>query len=302
MEVTVVIPTFNRYARIQETLSALKNQDFKGFSVIVVNDGSTEKQYTELGTYCSQLSFQCKVLSQTNAGASAATNNGVRHAADGLIILFDDDIIPSDNCISQHVKFHAQHPGSILSGSADTDPSRTVTDVQRYKLYMEEQWRKRRPDTDQLVTVHFENFIITTANISMPREIFLQLNGFNTGLRDGYDVDFGFRALIRNIPLYFDRNVRSVHNDLISLRYYAGRQRAYTLSKRKIFADYPDLRSRIGEAGEPPVTGMKKLAYALLRKKALVNFMESSIFSWLIPRRLRYRFYGAAIASLSRTQ
>jgi glycosyltransferase involved in cell wall biosynthesis len=301
VEVTVVIPTFNRYERIQETLSALKNQEYKDFSAIVINDGSSDQRYAQLQSWCDQLPYRCHVISQSNSGASAATNHGVGNAPDGLIILFDDDILPSPSCIRQHVEFHNKHQDCIISGSADTDPERTVTDVQRYKIYMEEQWRKSRPDTERCVAVGFDNFIITTANMSLSRSLFQKLQGFNVSLRDGYDVDFGFRALLNGVQLFFDRNIRSVHNDLISLRYYAGRQRAYTVSKQKIAADHPELRPRLRDIEVAPVSGMKKMVYALLRNNVVVNFMESGSFAWLVPKTIRYRVYGAAIASLSRT-
>lgn len=302
MEVTVVIPTFNRYSRLQETLSALGDQDFKAFRVIVVNDGSTEKAYEYLNDFCLGLPYSCTVIQQENAGASAATNSGVRHAKDGLIVLFDDDILPSRSCIQQHIRFHDVHLNAILSGSADSDPDRSVTDVQRYKLYMEATWRKLRPDTEQLTKVGYDNFIITTANMSMQRKVFLDTGGFDIALRDGYDVDFGFRALMKGYSLYFDRNVRTIHNDQISLRYYAGRQRAYTESKRRIVEQHPELQEKFKAETERNVSGLKRMVYSVLRVPLFVDLFESRAFRWMLPRALRYKIYGSTIASLSQSR
>ncbi len=298
MTVTVVIPTFNRLNKLLETLDALSGQTFREFTVIVVDDGSTDGTTEKLKTRHSAYPFPLQILFQINAGASAATNSGVRLAGDGLVILFDDDILPSAECLALHVRFHESNVGAILSGSADTDPARTTTDIQRYKLYMEQKWKEARPDTHSLLEVGFENFIITTANMSLQRDLFLSLDGFSVDLRDGYDVDFGFRALMKNAKLYFDRNVKTIHNDQISLRYYAGRQRAYTTSKREIVKKHPELKSRLSDE-QPTVSGFKAFAYRLLRKSFAVNIIESAAFRVLIPRALRYRIYGSTIASLS---
>lgn len=299
MAVTVVIPTYNRSNKIIETLNALCNQDFGDFSVIVVNDGSVDNTVNAILEIESQLRFPLQVISQKNAGASAATNLGVQKANSGLVILFDDDILPESSCISKHVNFHKENPGSILSGSADTDPKRAITDVQRYKLYMEEQWRLARPDTLERTSVDFDNFIITTANMSLDRETFLKLDGFSTYLRDGYDVDFGFRALLNSIPLYFDRTIKTIHNDQISLRYYASRQRAYSESKKKILSSHSELSNKIRIEPASRPSFIKNFIYGILRNRTLVRFFESNIFAKIVPQYLRYRVYGSTIAALS---
>lgn len=298
MAVTVVIPTYNRLNKLLETLDALSRQSYRDFSVIIVDDGSPDGTTEKVKAGSLNYPFSLQIIYQQNAGASAATNSGVRLAGDGLVILFDDDILPSYECIAQHIAFHEKVPDAILSGSADTDPQRTTTDVQRYKLYMEQKWREARPDTNTLLEVGFENFIITTANMSLQRNLYLSLQGFSTELRDGYDVEFGFRALMKNTRLYFDRNVKTIHNDQISLRYYASRQRAYTSSKREILKKYPELKSRF-EADQPAVTGFKAFVYRLLRNSLTTNIIESSAFSVLVPRAVRYKIYGSTIASLS---
>lgn len=299
MAVTVVIPTYNRINKLLETLRALSQQSFKEFSVIVVDDGSVDGTTEAIRNSVAEFPYPIQIIYQQNAGASAATNNGVRLASDGLVILFDDDIIPSTGCIAAHVAFHSTHTSSILSGSADTDPKNTNSDVERYKLFMEQKWREARPDTNRLLEVGFQNFIITTANMSFQRETFMAIGGFSTELRDGYDVDFGFRALLNKTRLYFDRNVATIHNDKISLRYYAGRQRAYTNSKKEILKKFPELQSQF-EVGTPEtVSGFKSIAYSLLRKPGVVRFVESAFFAATIPRSVRYRVYGSTIAALS---
>lgn len=300
--VTIVIPTYNRSGKLLETLDALAMQDTTDFHVIISDDGSSDKTKTFVEEKKESLPFSLDYFYHPNGGASESTNIGVESAANGLIILLDDDILPARDTISKHIQFHRGHPGSILSGSADTDANLTVTDVQRYKLFMEMEWKKLRPDANKLISIDFNNFIITTANMSFPRSIFQQLAGFNTGLRDGYDVDFGFRALLAGVPIYFDGTVKSIHNDQINLRYYAKRQKAYMDSKRIIFSNYPGLREKINLDFELKVPFYKSAFYNVLKLKVAVRFFESKTFAAVFPRALRYRIYGSTIAALTLSQ
>ncbi len=297
--VTIVIPTYNRSHKIRETLDALAQQDFRDFSVIVVDDGSTDGSGDAIEKMLPALPYPARLIRQSNRGASAATNAGVNAAPEGIVILFDDDMIPAPATVRRHAEFHAAHPGSILCGSTDTDPARTTTDVQRYKLYMEEEWQRIRPLEEKPVRMSFGQFMITTANMSFPRNVFLETGGLDVSLRDGYDVDFGFRALLRDVPLYFDRSVRAIHNDQISLRYYGRRQKAYMDSKRTIFARNPGLREKTGDTGELRVPFFKAALYAVLRIPFLVAFFESGAFAKLFPRTIRYKIYGSTIAAIS---
>ncbi len=300
--VTIVIPTYNRSGKLLETLDALALQDVLHFHVLISDDGSTDDTKKRVAEKKGSLPFTVDYFFHPNGGASESTNLAVERAREGLIILLDDDILPAHDTISKHIQFHSEHAGSILSGSADTDAQRTVTDVQRYKLFMEMEWKKIRPDANKLISIDFNNFIITTANMSFPKAIFQKLAGFNVGLRDGYDVDFGFRALLANVPLYFDGTVKSIHNDQISLRYYAKRQKAYMDSKRIIFASYPELRKKIKTDFDPQVPLYKSFFYSFLKLKLAVDFFESKTFATVFPKPIRYRIYGSTIAALTLKQ
>lgn len=297
-EPTIVIPTYNRSAKLIETLDALLLLTYKNFRVVVIDDGSTDNTAQIVAAKKKQLPFPVDFYTQPNSGASAATNNGVAKAGKGLIILLDDDILPEPGMVSDHLAFHRDHPQSILSGSAETDPHRSVTDVQRYKLFMETEWKRIRP-SNGLKKIDFNDFMITTANMSFPFEVFQKVGGFDISLRDGYDVDFGFRALLKNIPLYYDARVRSIHNDQISLRYYSKRQKAYTDSKKIIFDRNPELRDKIGREIIPQVSFLKSIAYSILSLPLVVSFFESGFFVKIFPKQFRYRIYGSTIAALS---
>jgi len=44
-KVSVIIPSFNRFKYLLNTITSVKNQTYENIEIIVVNDGSTEKEY-----------------------------------------------------------------------------------------------------------------------------------------------------------------------------------------------------------------------------------------------------------------
>src|SRR5258708_4266873 len=91
--VSVIIPTYNRAALISKTIENVFQQIYQDIEIIVVNDGSTDDTLEKLASFGEKI----RVISQANAGPSAARNRGVE-VAEGEIIAFqdsDDSWMPS---------------------------------------------------------------------------------------------------------------------------------------------------------------------------------------------------------------
>ena len=96
--ISVVIPTFNAEAFLEECLSSLLKQTFKDFEVILVNDGSTDNSL-DIMTKLAKKDPRIKIIDQKNAGVSHARNIGISAAKGEYIIFMDAD----DYLIHNHV-------------------------------------------------------------------------------------------------------------------------------------------------------------------------------------------------------
>jgi glycosyltransferase involved in cell wall biosynthesis len=74
--VTIVIPVYNSARYIGQALDSLQAQTFKDFEVIVVNDGSEDRE--ELETILKSHPLSLTYVSQENKGVSAARNAAIR--------------------------------------------------------------------------------------------------------------------------------------------------------------------------------------------------------------------------------
>lgn len=88
MKVTVIIPTYNYGAFIEESISSVFNQTRLPDEIIVVNDGSTDNTSEVLKKYSDK---QISVITTTNQGVSAARNTGLDNASGDVIAFLDAD-------------------------------------------------------------------------------------------------------------------------------------------------------------------------------------------------------------------
>ncbi|MBN1492650.1 MAG: glycosyltransferase family 2 protein, partial [Candidatus Omnitrophica bacterium] len=101
MDISVIIPTFNRKDLLKRALDSVCGQTFTPYEVIVVDDGSSD------GTLALQADYPDVVfVSQENRGVSAARNNGVAKAHGEWICFLDSDDLWKPRKLEIQKEFH----------------------------------------------------------------------------------------------------------------------------------------------------------------------------------------------------
>lgn len=88
MQVSVVIPTYNRAAFIREALTSVLQQTFQDFEILVIDDGSTDNTadlVKQIGD------ARIRYLTQNHLGVSAALDLGWRSTHGAYIARLDSD-------------------------------------------------------------------------------------------------------------------------------------------------------------------------------------------------------------------
>ncbi len=86
--ISVVIPLYNKEKQIAYTLQSVFEQTFQDFEIVVVDDGSTDNSVEEVERFDDS---RIRLIHQTNAGVSAARNQGIEEARGELIAFLDAD-------------------------------------------------------------------------------------------------------------------------------------------------------------------------------------------------------------------
>ena len=87
MQISVIIPTYNRKHLISRAIKSVINQSLKPFEIIVVDDGSTDGTYE----FINQFFPEIRVIRQSNNGVSSARNLGLKNAKGNWIAFLDSD-------------------------------------------------------------------------------------------------------------------------------------------------------------------------------------------------------------------
>lgn len=87
LNVSVVIPTYNRATLIARAIDSVLAQVVEGDEVIVVDDGSTDNTEEALSPYLDRIRY----IKTGNAGPGAARNRGIKEAHNPLVAFLDSD-------------------------------------------------------------------------------------------------------------------------------------------------------------------------------------------------------------------
>lgn len=206
--VSVVVPTYNRLARLRHVISALEQQEFSGddYEVIIVSDGSSDGTDDYLRERRSERNVRW--FSQVNKGPAAARNFGVEKAEGELIVFIDDDVVAQPLLLAEHLQAHkaaecdAVVVGPLLSPEGfDMAPWifwEQAMLMKQYKNLMSGVWQASPRQ-------------FYTGNASVRRSHILAVGGFDESFRRAEDVELAYRLANRGLKFVFNANAVGMH-------------------------------------------------------------------------------------------
>lgn len=110
MDVSVVIPSYNRQACIVSLLSDLRAQTLENFEIIVVDDCSPDDTVATIQREFPEVRL---LLNENNSGPAVSRNRGFREARGRIIVGFDSDVTIPDRDLLSKVVFAYQNQPTI---------------------------------------------------------------------------------------------------------------------------------------------------------------------------------------------
>lgn len=97
--ISIIVPIYNVSEFLPQCLDSLINQSYQNIEIIAVNDGSTDNSLEILNQYAQECPLM-KIISQPNAGLSAARNIGIASSKGEYLCFVDsDDWIDIHTCL-----------------------------------------------------------------------------------------------------------------------------------------------------------------------------------------------------------
>jgi GT2 family glycosyltransferase len=250
-ELSVIVPTRERWDILGRTLAALREQSIGGFETIVVVDGTDQRVPDLPGV---------RVVQQERGGPGVARNTGAANSDRRLVLFLGDDMIPAREFVARHLARHAAQPGDEVGvlGRIVWHP-----EVPRDRLHRWLDWSGALFDYRTLEAradgeAGWEWFY--SSNVSLKREFFLAAGGFDPDFFFDYeDLDLGWRLAQAGVRLLYEAGARSQHlhpYDWSRVRArYESRARAEQVMAAKHSWFEPWFHGQIERAaGEPPAS------------------------------------------------
>lgn len=94
--ITVFTPTYNRAKTLERLYESLKNQTYRNFEWLIVDDGSTDYTSSLIQDFLAENLINIRYYYTSNGGKSRAINFGVKKARGDLFFIVDsDDYLPN---------------------------------------------------------------------------------------------------------------------------------------------------------------------------------------------------------------
>lgn len=227
MDITIIIPTCNRSQLLKRTLQGFCEciPGELSWELVIVSDGSTDSTHQTVMDFEDRLPV--RYLQQPNRGVSRARNLGLREARSPIVLFLDDDVIPSPQLISEHVKFHLERIelGAALLGYVTWCPEVAITPFMRW--YGEFgglfgfSLLKDGAEGDPRY--------LYSCNISFKSEFLLANGGFKESLSVLEDHELGYRLTQRGMKMYFRRSALGFHNQSFTFDQACARLERYSI-------------------------------------------------------------------------
>ncbi len=115
-QITIIVLNYNSGTYLTRCLTALGDQDFEDFSVIVADNGSSDDSFTQARELMRDRRFRFEDIGE-NTGFARGNNLMVAKVQAPFVVLLNPDAIPNPDWLRTLVEFGTQNPDVAMFGS-----------------------------------------------------------------------------------------------------------------------------------------------------------------------------------------
>ncbi|MFC9220776.1 glycosyltransferase [Streptomyces hygroscopicus] len=224
---SIVIPTYNRAALLDRTLSTLVRQTAapETFEVVVSDDGSNDTTRDVVRSYEDRLRMRYVFQEDLGYRVASARNGGARLASAPLLAFLDTGVLAGPQYVEAVLAAHAAPaPAQVVFGYsygydpqnprpelhtlvADFPPEEVVRRVAGASWFEDMRLPEFAAVDFDLSRMHMPWLFFWTLNVSMPTAVFWRVGGFDEDFTGwgGEDIELGYRLHQHGIPMTVSR-------------------------------------------------------------------------------------------------
>lgn len=222
MDISVVVPTYNRRTVLQRSIDALLHQSLpsSAYEIVVVDDGSLDDTAAYLEEKTKTTPNLRYFRSEINRGRTTTRNIGILAANGDLIVLIDDDIVVDPEFLAIHQQYHAGSPTqhiAVVSNLSYPPELVTTSNLVRYlqSRYIGNRSAKERKQLDYS---NLPSRFFSGGASSVRRDDLIEVGLFDTDLKfyGGEDEYMGHCLACSGVRIVFANAAHAVHYDSVS--------------------------------------------------------------------------------------
>jgi len=271
LNISVIIPTYNRANELDKCLDHLHKQQFPftDFEVIIADDGSTDNTSKVVEKWQKKLKH-LTYFKQKNHGAGVARNKAIAKAKGKISILIGDDIYCTPNFLHEHYKVHKAHPQENIAclGLILWYPEAKITPLMHWSTNGSTIFGKfggHQFAYNQLEQQTPDYKFFYTSNLSLKTSL-LKEHPFDPWF-SGYgweDIELGYRLTQKaNLKIIYNNQALAYHDHYISESDFKKRMTGIGYNAQKFKQKYPQLNI--------VPTGKKKLIFEILSNNIVLQ-------------------------------
>ena len=186
---SIIIPVYNRPDEVDDLLHSLTLQTYTKFEVLIIEDGSSIPCKSVVDRYEKQLKI--RYFEIPNGGPSGARNYGARISEGEYLLILDSDCVLPETYLEAVEESLNETSAAAFGGPDCAHPS--FTPIQKAISYAMTSFFTTggiRGGKKQL-----DKFYPRSFNMGIRKDVFMKLDGFDTSMRYGEDIDFSTRII-----------------------------------------------------------------------------------------------------------
>jgi len=227
MDISVVIPSYNRYKLLKRALESVYAQSFQAREIIVIDDGSTD------ATSQIKKDFpNIKYFYQSNTGVSSARNLGIKKAKFNWIAFLDSDDEWHKDKLKVQKEFHKNNEDILMSYTDE----KWIRDDKEVKIP-----KKYKKVGGSIFNECLSHCFIAPSATVINRDLLRDIGLFDEDLEVCEDYDLWLRVALDNKIGLVDKKLITKYGgseDQLSMKFW-GMDRFRVLALEKLLSRNP---------------------------------------------------------------
>lgn len=222
MRFSVIMPLYNKAPYVAKAIQSVLSQTFTDYELVIVDDGSKDNSADSAENVIEGYA-NCRLIRQENTGVSMARNNGVAAASHGDYLCFlDADDWWEPTFLEEMSRLIEDYPDAGIYGVNYTIVNETKRKTRTAKIGVEEGFESGYINYCQAYakTMYMP---LWTGAVSIPRSVFVEMQGFPKGIKLGEDFLLWIRVALKYKVVFLNKPLSFYNQDIDAVDRGVGR-------------------------------------------------------------------------------